>query len=287
MAWFKVDDGWHKHRKRVRTGMDLEGFAARGLWLDAGSWASDEGTDGWVPVDMLDYIAPGMGRKLADRLVRSGLWYPMEERDGEEGFQYHDWQNYNPLRDDAEVRAAKLSEDGKRGNHTRWHVERGVSDPACSYCSGKVSTRPKARTTRAPARAVNGSSPTRSGTRVAPDVATRSGTRIGSASPDPARPVPTPKGQNQEPSGVDLVALPHGKFPDTMSEEDKPALMRSPLTTVRCPEHQDRKIGDCHWCKSEHGNRQWYADPAHWTRWETLADFQGDIARVKAWAART
>ena len=44
MAWFKVDDKLHDHRKARRAGK-----AAIGVWVLAGSWAMDNLTDGFVP----------------------------------------------------------------------------------------------------------------------------------------------------------------------------------------------------------------------------------------------
>jgi hypothetical protein len=90
MTWFKVDDGLHAHRKVVRAGV-----AAMGLWVLAGSWSSDQLTDGWVP----DYIAtrldPGQAEKHAAALVRAGLWFP-DEHDGERGWWFHQWSDHQP-----------------------------------------------------------------------------------------------------------------------------------------------------------------------------------------------
>ena len=55
-------------------GREREGFAAIGLWAVAGSWSADDLTDGWVPDDVVDYLAPGLGEVLAARLQRAGLW---------------------------------------------------------------------------------------------------------------------------------------------------------------------------------------------------------------------
>ncbi|GGK31932.1 hypothetical protein GCM10010124_25880 [Pilimelia terevasa] len=98
MTWFKVDDGLHKHRKRIRVGMSLEGMAAMGLWAVAGSWASDELTDGWVPDDVLEYLAPIHGGDLAKRLESAGLW-ERTVRGGEEGWQFHEWSSHQPSKD--------------------------------------------------------------------------------------------------------------------------------------------------------------------------------------------
>lgn len=41
MAWFKVDDKLHSHPKLYRASL-----RAMGLWVLAGSWCSDQLTDG-------------------------------------------------------------------------------------------------------------------------------------------------------------------------------------------------------------------------------------------------
>ncbi len=90
MVWFRVDDGWHKHRKRIRAGLDMEGMAAQGLWTAAGSWAAEARTDGWVPADVVACLAPASGQQLALRLERAHLWV-RAIRDGKEGWQSQDF----------------------------------------------------------------------------------------------------------------------------------------------------------------------------------------------------
>lgn len=133
MVWFRVDDGWHKHRKRIRTGLDLEGMAAQGLWAAAGSWCSDELSDGFIPDDVVDYLAPGVGQTLAKRLEAARLWV-RDERDGESGWTFHQWVEQQPTREEVEAVTSKKSSGGKLGNHRRWHAEAGKVDPKCPFC---------------------------------------------------------------------------------------------------------------------------------------------------------
>lgn len=89
MTWFRVDDGLHAHMKAVRAGVP-----AMGLWLLAGSWSSNQLTDGWVP----DYIASRLDpdfREHAAALVRAGLWVE-DERDGDKGWRFHQWDEHQP-----------------------------------------------------------------------------------------------------------------------------------------------------------------------------------------------
>lgn len=84
MPWFKVDDKLHDHPKAWKAGTH-----AMGLWSLAGSWCSDNLTDGFVP----DYVVARWDtawKRLAKRLVDAGLWVPAT-RDGVTGWQFHDW----------------------------------------------------------------------------------------------------------------------------------------------------------------------------------------------------
>lgn len=127
--WMKVDDGLHAHRK-TRTVTKSHPTKSRdagpmGVWVLAGSWAAQNGTDGWVPEDELDRYDDDW-RALTDRLVRAGYWWP-QERDGEPGYGFTDWHDYNDPADLA-------SKSGTYGNHVRWHVNEKRVEPDCEHC---------------------------------------------------------------------------------------------------------------------------------------------------------
>lgn len=97
MPWFKVDDTLHSHPKIRRAGL-----ASMGLWVIAGSYSSQYVTEGFVP----NWFVSGQknGHKLAAVLVAAGLWFKAE-RDGEQGYQFHDWSHFQMSK--AEVEADK------------------------------------------------------------------------------------------------------------------------------------------------------------------------------------
>lgn len=106
MPWFKVDDKLHDHRKAR-----IAGPTAMGVWVLGGSWAADRLTDGFIPAAVLNRF----GRKRdADRLVEAGLWFA-DTQDGEEGWRFHGWEEYQPSRAEIlEVRAVR-AEAGRKG----------------------------------------------------------------------------------------------------------------------------------------------------------------------------
>lgn len=100
MSWFKVDDKFHSHPKRHRAGL-----RAIGLWTAAGSWCSDQLTDGHVPHHMLAVLG---GRSAdAKALVDAGLWLPDPDGDG---WRFHDWTEQNPTRSQVTEKRARNAE---------------------------------------------------------------------------------------------------------------------------------------------------------------------------------
>lgn len=94
MPWFKIDDQLHEHRKARAAGR-----AAMGVWVLAGSYCADNLTDGFVAAGVL----PRWGTKAdAARLVKAGLWHPCEQ-DGEAGWRFHDWDEFQPSRQQIEA----------------------------------------------------------------------------------------------------------------------------------------------------------------------------------------
>ena len=127
MTWFKVDDSFHSHLKVLAAEP-----AALGLWVVAGSWCGSNLTDGFIPDHVLPRLIPG-SQPLALQLVDCGLW-----RRAKGGYRFHDWAQYQPTRDEATAAKTRKSSGGRLGNHRRWHVNKGVKDPSCVYCTDRI-----------------------------------------------------------------------------------------------------------------------------------------------------
>jgi len=124
MSWLRIDDIFEDHAK-VAPLSD----AAHRMWMRVACWCKkpeNAHSAGFVPAELLPIVSrlpAAKARKLAAELVASkggglfenGLW---EARDG--GWQFHDWDNYQPPeRPPSDVHAAK-SAAGKKGAAARW-----------------------------------------------------------------------------------------------------------------------------------------------------------------------
>jgi hypothetical protein len=111
MAWGKVCDTLHAHKKAARAGLE-----AMGLWVLAMSWSKAKRTDGFIPADRPTDLADGpeQAARCVDALVRARLWEPV---DG--GWQFHDWDEMQRTTDEEIARraeiAAKRAEAGRMG----------------------------------------------------------------------------------------------------------------------------------------------------------------------------
>ena len=103
MAWYKVDDRLPTSRKLMRIPR-AQRKAAIGVWTLAGAWSMHEMTDGFVPA----YAIEEWGGDDADAqaLVRAGMWEE-DERDGDHGWQFVNWDEYQPTKADVEERRAR------------------------------------------------------------------------------------------------------------------------------------------------------------------------------------
>lgn len=89
MSWFRVDDDFHSHRKVQALKKGPCRDAALALWLRSGSYSSQANLGGFVPDGTADDFS---GHDMAaSELVRVNLW---ELHEG--GYQFHDWEDYNP-----------------------------------------------------------------------------------------------------------------------------------------------------------------------------------------------
>ena len=103
MPWFKVDDKLHDHRKTRAAGLE-----PMGLWVIAGSWSSDNLTDGFVPADVIGRWGR-TAERCAARLVDAGYWHT-SERHGEQGWQFHDWEGFQPMAEQVLAQRAAAAE---------------------------------------------------------------------------------------------------------------------------------------------------------------------------------
>lgn len=143
MPWFKVDDNLAMHAKAVEAGN-----AALGLWVRAGSWASQQLTDGFVP----SWVVRTMGTPAqAKSLVRARLW---REVDG--GYSFWQWEDRQPTREavEADRAAARERQRARRSPNVRPNTRRDShrdsgrsSDEVTPGVTGGV-TRPRPDPTR-------------------------------------------------------------------------------------------------------------------------------------------
>jgi hypothetical protein len=126
VTWFRVDDGFHDHPKT----WDAPDCAIS-LWTRAGAYSSAKGLGGYVPAGMCARWTEDPERAIAE-LLRRRLWTRTKG-----GYQFHDWTDRNPSVEEAQAAAEKMSSGGAIGNHRRWHVGKGKTDPRCRYCQDK------------------------------------------------------------------------------------------------------------------------------------------------------
>jgi general stress protein YciG len=118
MTWFKVDDKLHSHNKTRKV--LAEAPSALALWVVAGSWSSDNLTDGFVPDHQLPWLIPNGAEEMARVLVAARFWRRVKG-----GHQFHEWDadgdgtKRNPTREEVENDRRKKAEAGRKGGLAR------------------------------------------------------------------------------------------------------------------------------------------------------------------------
>lgn len=126
MTWVRLDDNMPMHPKILEVGHDAAWLHVCGI-----AYCSRLLTDGRIPSAAVSML--GGPVKALPKLLAAGLW----QQDGSDYVVvgYLDW---NPSRADVERKRDDRAEAkrmaGQRGNHRRWHVERGKPDPDCPLC---------------------------------------------------------------------------------------------------------------------------------------------------------
>jgi len=124
MSWAKIDDQFHCHPKVEALEIDTT-LAAVGLYFLALSWSAATLTEGKIPRHkVVRFSGSATGYALAEELVRVGLWEATED-----GYQIHDYLEYNPPREYALKHKDELSQmrsrAGQKGAEARWHSKDG------------------------------------------------------------------------------------------------------------------------------------------------------------------
>lgn len=139
MSWFPVDDAFHTHPKARKAG-----FEAIGLWCVSGSFCMAYLTDGFVPEWFIKEKPKGM--LLAQRLVSADLW-EIGEKDGEQGFYFHDWKvectksHVTDVREKARQRQLK-SRESRRESRVTDGVTDGVTHAFVTLATQPNPTQP-------------------------------------------------------------------------------------------------------------------------------------------------
>lgn len=141
MTWFRVDDHFHSHRK-VRA-LGRQRLAAVGLWLLAGTWSADNGTDGFIPDKLLD--SWDAKRRSTGALLAAQLW-TVGSQDGESGYQFWQWEQHQPTRAEVLARREKMAKSGRLGGLKSGQSRRSKSE---ANASGDPSNPDPTRTNRA------------------------------------------------------------------------------------------------------------------------------------------
>lgn len=168
MTWFKVDDSFYRSRKVRRLGKDR--VPCVGLWTLCGDWSADNLTDGFVPWEVVEDW--DLDRSWAARLIEVALWFETEH-DGELGIRFHDWDDWQPTKEQV---IQRRKADAER--RARWRDARRNGGTPVGF------TEPSPSESR---------QESRDASRRDTDDVSRLESRPGSVLPDPTRPVPSLK----------------------------------------------------------------------------------------------
>jgi len=121
MAWAKVDDSLTFHPKVLQAGNE-----AMGVWVRTMAWSMQQLTDGFIPLKIVVAIE---GAPIAPALVSAGLWHEVEG-----GYQFNDWCNYQPSREQVMGERAKTAE-----RQAKWREKKEVNNASSNAVSNGVS----------------------------------------------------------------------------------------------------------------------------------------------------
>lgn len=138
MAWIESHQSLSRHRKLFRLCglLGTDKYRLIGHLHELWWWALDNVQRNGDFGDITNAeIAQGAGwegdpDEFVNALIAAGFIDRVDDR-----LFLHDWEDYTARY--YEYRDLRLlsSKSGTLGNHERWHVRRGVTDPSCPYCN--------------------------------------------------------------------------------------------------------------------------------------------------------
>ena len=118
MPWFKIDDAFHGHPKVMELSP-----AAVGIWTLAGTWCANYLTDGEIKAAVVRRF--GATDDMIRELVEAGLWIDVGG-----AYQFKDWAEYQPLKEEVEAERNAARERMKEVRARKKGVERSGEQPA-------------------------------------------------------------------------------------------------------------------------------------------------------------
>jgi len=138
MAYLEIHQSLPTHKKTIRAATRLK--VARplvmGYMLGLWSWGLDNAdADGLIEDAYPEEIAAAAGvpEKKAQAFVDTLVEVHFLDRDGDK-LRFHNWKRYTWRVYDLKENREAASTDGKKGNHIKWHVDRGIVSPTCEFC---------------------------------------------------------------------------------------------------------------------------------------------------------
>lgn len=125
------------------------------LYVTAFFWCSVNQTDGLITREDLDLVSARVraSERFAAECERRGAWHDARHDCGSEfctgpfdadGWVVHDYLRYAPSKAEAQAEGSAKSKGGRRGNHKKWHEDRGIKAPGCEFCHSPASAAPPA-----------------------------------------------------------------------------------------------------------------------------------------------
>lgn len=129
MAWTRLQPEFRDHPKVVAAGVE-----AKGLFIDLICYATEYLTDGKISQDVALRLALSnlSATKAPIELIDKLVWCRLLEETAEDGYQIHDYTDYNFTKAEAEALSEVRSDSGKKGAKKRWHPDAPMANPMAS-----------------------------------------------------------------------------------------------------------------------------------------------------------